>query len=137
MTFGFLLALLEGFGERLAVVNVEGDAEPVEDFAGVVADRLGTKPPPAGMAVACANHAGFDVVVDAGGDGVGPGFENAMRGRQDRRHRASPGREFVDGEADVVEEVLVGVGDAAVRGSHPDGLGIEIGEDAVAGFAGG
>ena len=80
--------LLEGFGEGLAVVDVDGDAEPVEDLAGVVADGLGAKPPPAGTAVAGANHAGFDVVVDAGGDGVGPGFEDAGAGRRDGRPRA-------------------------------------------------
>ena len=44
--------------------------------------------------------------------------------------------ELFDGEPEIVEEVLVGVGDAAVGGAHPDGLGVEIGEDAVAGFAG-
>ena len=44
--------------------------------------------------------------------------------------------EVFDGEAEVVEEVLVGVGDAAVGSAHPDSLGIEIGENAVAGFAG-
>ena len=51
---------------------------------------------------------------------------------------AEPSRsaEVFDSEAEVVEEELVGVGDAAVGGAHPDGLGVEVGEDAVTGFAG-
>ena len=40
-----------------------------------------------------------------------------------------------DSEADVVEKVLVGVGDAAVGGAHPDGLRVEIGKDSISGFA--
>ena len=39
--------------------------------------------------------------------------------------------------ADVLEESLIGIGDPAVRGAHPDGLRIEIGEGAVPGLAGG
>ena len=63
LALGLVLAALEGLGEGLAIVDVDGDAEPVEDFAGVVADGLGPNPPPAGTAIAGANHAGFDVVV--------------------------------------------------------------------------
>ncbi len=101
-----------------------------------VADRLGPDPPPAGTAVAGADHAGFDVVVDAGGDGAGPSLDDAgavvgMKG-------FDPGFAFeiVWCEAEVVEEALVGVGELTVGRAHPDGLGIEVGEDAVAGLAG-
>ena len=75
---GLFLAVLQGLGEGLAIVDVDGDAEPVEDVSGLVADGLGTDPPPAGAAVAGADHAGFDVVVVAGGDSALPGFENAL-----------------------------------------------------------
>ncbi len=88
------------------------------------------------MAVACANHAGFDIVVCAGGDGVVPGFEDALPVARMEGAEPSPSAEVFDGEADVVEEELIGVGDAAVRGAHPDGLGVEIGEDTVTSFAG-
>ena len=109
----------------------------MEDFSGVVANGLGAKPPPAHVAIAGANHAGFDVVVDAGGDGVGPGFEDALAVAGIEGIEPAEAAEFVDGEADVVEEALVGVGDAAVGSSHPDGLGVEVGEDAVTLFGGG
>src|ERR1700734_3476719 len=36
----FSLALLEGFGKLLAVFYTEGDAEPVKNFSGVVANGL-------------------------------------------------------------------------------------------------
>src|SRR5215469_9406769 len=39
-------------------------------------------------------------------------------------------------DAEVIEEVLVGVGDAPVGGTHPDRLGIEVSQNAVTGFAG-
>ena len=137
LTLGLLLTLLEGLGEGLAVVDVDGHAKPVEDFAGLVADRLGPDPPPAGTAVAGADHAGFDVVVDAG---RATEWFHVLRTRSPvfGLKGAEPSRvsEVFDGEAEVVEEVLVGVGDAAVGRAHPDGLGIEVGEDAVASFAG-
>ena len=78
LALGLLLTVLEGFGEGLAVVDVDGDAEPVKDFPGLVADGLGTNPPPADMAVAGPDHAGFEIVVGAGGDGAVPGLENAL-----------------------------------------------------------
>ena len=85
LTFGLLLSLLEGFGEGLAVVDVDGDAEPVEDFAGLVADRLGANPPPAGMAVASANHAGFEIVVCRRWRRSGSRFRGRVAGRRDGR----------------------------------------------------
>src|SRR5258705_6360086 len=57
LTLGLLLTLLEGLGEGLAVIDVDGDAEPVENFSGLVANGLGANPPPTGMAVAGANDA--------------------------------------------------------------------------------
>src|SRR5580704_1709299 len=63
LTLGLLLTLLEGLGEGLAVINVKGDAEPVENFFGLVADWLGTNPPPTGMPVASPSDAGFEIVV--------------------------------------------------------------------------
>ena len=77
LALGLELLLLELFGVGFAVVDVDGDAEPVEDIAGVVADGESAEPPPADGAVAGADHAGFDVVLGAGGDGVGPGFDDA------------------------------------------------------------
>ena len=69
--------LLELFGVGLAVVNVDGDAEPVEDFSGVVADGEGAEPPPADSFIAGANHTGFDLVLGTSGDGVGPCLDDA------------------------------------------------------------
>ena len=137
LALGLLLAALERLGEGFAIVDVDGDAEPVENFAGVVADGLGANPPPAGVAVAGANHAGFDVVVVASGDGVGPGLDDALAVVGMEGVEPSVAGEIFDGEAEVVEEALIGVGDAAVGCAHPDGLGVEIGEDAVTCFAGG
>ena len=136
LALGLFLAPLEGLGEGLAVVDVDGDAEPVEDLAGFVSDRLGPNPPPAGTAIASADHAGFDVVVDTSGDGAGPGLEDTFAVvRMEGVQPALAARVF-DGEAEVVEEALIGIGDVAVGGAHPDGLRVEISEDAITGFAG-
>jgi hypothetical protein len=108
----------------------------MKDSAEVVSNGLGTHPPPASVTVADAHHAGFEIVVFARGNGVLPSFEDSspifgMEGIEPAR-----AAEVFDGEADVVEKILVGVSDAAVGSAHPDGLGIEIGEDAITGFAG-
>ena len=100
-----------------------------------VADGLGADPPPAGAAVACADHAGFDVVVDSGGDGTATRFRDALAIVRVKGPEPVFAFEIFDGEAEVVQQALVGVGEAAVGGSHPDGLGVEVGEDAVARFA--
>ena len=136
LALGLLLTLLEFFGEGLAVVDVDVDSEPVEDVAVLVADGLGADPPPAGAAIAGADEAGFDIVVDSGGDGAAPGLEDAPVVVGVEGLEPAAGLEVFGGEAEVVEEALVGVGDAAVGGAHPDGLGVEVGEDAVAGLAG-
>ena len=136
LALGLLLTLLEGLGEGLAVVDVDVDAEPVEDIAVVVAHGHGAYPKPAGAAVARADHSGFDVVVDAGGNGSAPGFDDARAIVRVKGLEPDFAFEIVEGEAEVVEQALVGVSQAAIGRSHPDGLGVEVGEDAVACLAG-
>ncbi len=121
------MTLLQSLGKGFAIVDVDGDAEPVKNFAGLVADRLATNPPPAGMAIAGANHAGFQIKVFTGGDGMVPGFQNALPVLGLKRAEPARVSEVFDGEAEIVEEVLVGVGDAPVGSAHPDSLGVEIG----------
>ena len=135
LAFRLDLLLQQRLSEGLAVVDVDGDAKPVENSSGRVPNRLGADPPPAGSAVAAANHARFDIVFGPGGDGVRPGLEDvlAIVGMEGR----NPVVEVVHGEAEIVDEAVVGIGDVAAAIAHPDGLGIEIGQNAVAGFAGG
>ena len=52
LTFGLELFLMERLSEGAAVVNINGDAEPVEDGAVVIADGGGAQMEPAGGAVA-------------------------------------------------------------------------------------
>src|ERR1700756_5379092 len=54
LTLSLLLTLLKSFGKGFTVVDVDGDAEPMKDLAGVIANRLGAKPPPTYVAVASA-----------------------------------------------------------------------------------
>src|SRR5271154_1601155 len=51
--------------------------------------------------------------------------------------KPSQTREVFDGEANVVEEALIGVGDVSCGITHPDALRIQVGEDTVAGLGGG
>ena len=102
----------------------------------VVAHGHGADPKPAGAAVARTDHSGFDVVVDADGDGVVPGFDDARTIVRVKGLEPGFALEIVGGEAEVVEQALIGVGQAAIGRSHPDGLRVEVGEDAVACFAG-
>ena len=63
LALGLELFLLELLGVGLAVVDVDGDAEPVEDLARFVADGQGAEPPPADGFIAGADHAGFYLVL--------------------------------------------------------------------------
>ena len=137
LAFGLLLARCS-LGEGLAIVDVDVDAEPVEDVAGLVADGLGAEPPPAGVAVVCTKHAGFDVEVGPGSDALMPCVVHALAVVRVEGFEPRLASEVLLCEAHRIEHDLVGVGDSAiVGGSHPDGLRVEIGEDAVTFFAGG
>ena len=80
LALGLELLLVQGVGGGLAVVDVDGDAEPVDDVAGLVAQGQGAKPEPARLVGGDVDQAGLDVVFGAGGDGVAP----ARRGRRAR-----------------------------------------------------
>lgn len=128
----------ELLGVGFSVMDVHGDTEPVEDFSRFVANGACSEPPPADGCVCGADHASFDLVFDAGIDGTCPCIEDGIpvcleEGVEPDEVVAG----CFHGEAHVVEEALIGVCDSAFRGSHPDGLRVEVGEDAVAFFAGG
>src|SRR6202011_943019 len=84
------------------------------------------------------DHAGFDLVLLTVGDGAGPGLDDTLA--IPLLEAGEPGESAAGGfhgDADVVEEALVGVGNLAGRIAHPDGLGVKVGQDAVALFGGG
>ena len=68
LALGLALFLVQGVGGGPAVVDVDGDTEPVADVTGLVAQGQGAKPEPARLVGGDVHQAGLDVVFGAGGD---------------------------------------------------------------------
>src|SRR5215469_1863165 len=134
LALGLLLTQLKCFGEGLAIVDIDVDSEPVEDVPVLIADWMSADPPPARATVPGANHAGFQVVVGSGGDGAFPSGKDTLLVVRVEGFEPVFTVEIFVGEAEVVHRDLIGVGEATVGGCHPDGLGVEVCEDAVAGL---